>query len=88
MDYTVGHIVEAEVDAPGINNWEIDEVQALRVDHIGSYQNLGNAWSAANQIARYKKLKQSRVGAFELYRNTPEDAPPADLITEIYLPLK
>ena len=88
MEYTCGYMVDKHVDAPGINNWDVGSVQALRVDHIGSYGNLGNAWSAANQIARYKKLKQSKVGTIEIYRNTPEDTEPADLVTEIYLPLK
>ena len=88
MDYTCGFVVERPVDLPGINYWEIGNVQALRVDHVGSYSNLGNAWNAANMIARAKKLKQSKAGAFELYRNEPSDTEPANLVTEIYLPLK
>ena len=88
MEYTCGFMVDQPVNIEGVNNWEIPVTQALRVDHVGSYQNLGNAWSAANQIARYKKLKQSRVGTFEIYRNDMSDTKPADLITEIYLPLK
>lgn len=57
-------------------------------EHVGSYSHLGNAWSAANQFARDKKLKQSKVGAFELYKNDPKDTTAADLRTEIFLPLK
>lgn len=68
--------------------WHLPQTQAFRVDHLGSYANLGNAWSAANQHVRYKKLKQSTVGTFELYKNSPENAQPSDLLTEIYLPLK
>ena len=63
-------------------------VEALRVDHLGNYDHLGNSWSAAMQYARHKKLKQSKVGAFELYKNDPNVVAPADLVTEIYLPLK
>ena len=88
MEYTCGYMVDRELDIPGINNWSIDTAQALRVDHVGSYDHLGNAWSAANQVARYKKLKQSKVGTFEIYRNTPNDTEPENLMTEIYLPLK
>jgi hypothetical protein len=37
---------------------------------------------------RYKKLKQSKVGTIEIYRNHPDETAPADLENEIYLPLK
>jgi len=63
-------------------------MRALRVDHVGSYDHLGNGWSAAHQYARYKKLKQSRVGTFEVYRNSPDTTAADALITEIYMPLK
>ena len=88
MEYTCGYMVDGPVDLPELNEWEIGTAQALRVDHIGSYDHLGNGWSAANQIVRYKKLKQSKAGTFEIYRNTPADTPPEELVTEIYLPLK
>ena len=88
MDYTTGFIVNETVDIPGLNDWKIDNVRALRVDHVGSYQHLGNAWSAANQISRYEKLKQSKVGTFEIYRNDPTEVPEEEILTEIYLPLK
>ncbi len=88
MDYTSGFVVDQATDIPGINNWQIDSVQALRVDHIGSYNHLGNAWFAANQIARNTGLKQSKVGTFEIYRNDPCEVAEEDIVTEIYLPLK
>ncbi len=55
---------------------------------MGNYDHLGNSWSAANQYARYRKLKQSKVGTFEIYRNTPNDTAPAELRTDIFLPLR
>ena len=88
MEYTCGYMVDSEVDVAGLDNWNIDPVQAFRVDHIGCYSHLGNGWSAANQVVRYKKLKQSKAGTFEIYRNSPRDTSPEELITEIYLPLK
>lgn len=91
FDFSTGFVVNEipeSVAGAGLSSWSIPQVNALRVDHIGSYQNLGNPWSAANQYARYKKMKMSKVGAFELYKNSPEDTAPADLLTEIYLPLK
>ncbi|MCO6456596.1 MAG: SRPBCC family protein [Pirellulaceae bacterium] len=89
FDYTSGLSLPAGTSAPaGLSAWSIPQVRALRVEHIGSYNHLGNAWSIANQVARYKKLKQSRVGAFEVYQNDPHDTPPVDLRTMIYLPLR
>ena len=89
FDHTSGFMVPDAADLPSeLSSWSIPSVQALCVEHIGSYHNLGNGWSAAHQYARYKKLKQSRVGTFEIYRNDPDNTAPSDLVTEIYLPLK
>ncbi|WP_339749626.1 GyrI-like domain-containing protein [uncultured Rubinisphaera sp.] len=90
FDYTAGFIIEdSSIDIPlSLKTWAIPEMNAYRVDHIGSYQHLGNAWSAAHQNARYKKLKQSKVGTYELYKNNTHEIEPKDLVTEIYLPLK
>jgi len=89
FEYTTGYVVPESTNTPqGLNSWSMPAGKALAVEHTGSYDNLGNAWSAANQILRYKKLKQSKVGTYEIYKNSPEDTAPADLITEIYLPLK
>ena len=90
FDYTAGFIVpDSTNNIPSeLSSWSIPAVRALRVDHVGRYDNVGNGWSAAYQYARYKKLKQSKVGTFEIYRNDPKETAPADLQTEIYLPLK
>lgn len=89
VEYTAGLLFGEKVEVPaGCESWELPEVQAFRVDHRGTYEHLGNAWSAANQIVRYKKLKRSKVGDFELYKNDPNHTPPEDLLTEIYLPLR
>ena len=90
FDYTSGWIVP-EIPSqlpPGLGKWEMPNVQALRVDHYGTYENLGNAWSTANQYARYKKMKQSKVGTFELYKTMPGQVDDAEVLTEIYLPLR
>lgn len=90
FDYTAGimvHDPDAEVD--GLTSWSMPESKALAVEHHGSYDHLGNSWSAAYQHVRYKKLKQNaKAGTFEIYRNEPQDTETADLITDIFLPLK
>ncbi|MEZ6060928.1 MAG: GyrI-like domain-containing protein [Planctomycetaceae bacterium] len=90
FDYTSGFLIpESTSNIPsGLSTWSIPKVNALAVEHQGSYGHLGNSWSAANQYTRYKKLKQSKAGTFEIYRNTPDDTAPADLRTDIYLPLR
>ncbi|MEM9827819.1 MAG: SRPBCC family protein [Planctomycetota bacterium] len=60
----------------------------LGIRHVGSYENLGNAWSGAYQYARYKKLKIAKRPSLEVYRNHPSVTEPADLITDVFLPLK
>jgi effector-binding domain-containing protein len=58
------------------------------VEHTGSYDHLGNAWSAAFQYAQGKKLKLSKAGAYEVYRNNPHVTPPDALRTDVFLLLK
>lgn len=90
FDYTSGWTIPATIDQipAEFNSWSLPASQALVLEHVGSYQNLGNAWSAAYQYARYKKLKMSRLGTFEIYRKDPSSTPPAELMTEIVLPIR
>jgi effector-binding domain-containing protein len=90
FDYTSGFALPDSANSvpTELSRWSIPQTRALSVEHIGIYKHLGNAWSAANQFARYKKLKQSRVGTFEIYKNDPNETETANLRTVIYLPLK
>jgi effector-binding domain-containing protein len=90
FDYTSGFsLPDSANSVPAeLSSWSLPATKALCVEHVGSYDHLDNAWSAAYQFARYKKLKQSKAGAFEIYKNDPKETSPADLRTEIFLPLK
>jgi len=90
FDYTCGFVLPDSFDSipDELLTWSMPQCKALHVEHTGSYENVGNGWSAAHQYARYKKLKQSKVGTFELYKNDPDETQSAELLTEIYLPLK
>lgn len=89
FDYSGGFVLPENAEVPtGLTTWSIPNVRALCVEQIGRYEHLGNAWSAAYGYARYKKMKPSKVGSFEFYKNDPADTEPADLRTEVYLPLK
>lgn len=89
FDYTSGYTLCEQQAAPnGLALWELPQVNSLAVVHTGSYDHLGNAWSAGNQHVRYKKLKQRREGCFEIYKNDPGETPPGELRTEIFFPLR
>ncbi len=67
----------------------IEAGKALKVIHTGRYDHLGNSWSTAMTYQRHHKLKPSKTQApYEIYVNDPADTPEADLLTEIYLPLR
>lgn len=90
FDYISGYVIPAEIELPGgtgLQSWSLGSCKAFHVQHIGSYKHLGNAWSIANMHIRHKKIKQSRVGTYEIYRTVPP-VPDNELITDIYLPLK
>lgn len=88
FDFTAGFVVPSVSNADGLSTWSLPASKALSVGHCGSYEHLGNAWSAAYQHARYKKLKLSNLGTFEIYRNDPAETDRKDLLTDVYLPLK
>lgn len=88
FDFTAGYLVPELKDAEGISTWSLPACDALSVKHTGSYDHLGNAWSAAYQHVRYKKLKLSQAGTFEIYRNDPGTTPNEALLTDVYLPLR
>lgn len=90
LEFTSGYVIpDSTATLPdGLSEWSIPTTKAFCVEHVGSYQHLGNAWSVANQHVRCGKLKQSKAGAFEIYVNNPATSAVEDLRIEIYLPLK
>ena len=56
--------------------------------HVGPYSRLGDTWSRL--MGEWLPKSGHRVGegpSYEVYRNTPMNAPPEELRTELYLPL-
>lgn len=89
FDYISGYVVDASVDCPtGLVEWSTPDTNAYVVSHKGPYRHLGNAWGIANQHVRYRKLKMRKSGDFEIYRTTPDQVNEAEVMTDIYLPLK
>lgn len=63
--------------------------QAYKVTHVGSYKHLGNAWATVmHDLQHFKHKLDKRNPAIEVYINDPETTPAAELITEIYLPIR
>ncbi len=88
-EFIVGLQIPDSVAVPaGLVEWTAPDMAAFRVEHIGPYDHLGNGWSTGQMHLRYKKIKQCKVAPFEIYRNSPEETAPVDLVTDIYLPLK
>ncbi len=79
--------MDIDVNPPFIKGSTKTE-QAIKVVHTGKYTYLNNAWAAAIMYSRAKKIKtkKSPVG-MEFYLNDPQTTDPAELITEVLLPL-
>jgi len=59
-----------------------------RTTHLGPYSQLGDAWSRL--MGQWLPRSGERVGegsSYEVYRNTPMNAAPDELRTDLYLPL-
>jgi effector-binding domain-containing protein len=91
FDTICGFVVDDQVNVPSdseLKVWSHPAGTAFRVEHVGNYRHLGNGWSIANQLVRHQKLKQQRIGTYEIYRTTPAEVPEQECRTDIYLPLK
>ena len=64
----------------------IDDSRMLEIQHKGSYDFLGNAWSMGMMYMRSKKYK-SNAYPFEQYWNNPMETAPDELSTSIYFPI-
>ena len=57
--------------------------------HVGPYEGLPDSW--ARLMGQWLPSSGERMKngvSYEIYRNTPQDAKPEELVTELYLPLE
>jgi AraC family transcriptional regulator len=84
-----GLVVPEGVPLPdGLTEVRIPAGRYAKAVHAGPYQQLGDAWSRL--MGGWLPASGQRMAAgpsYEVYRNTPMDTAPADLRTELYLPL-
>lgn len=69
------------------SNWikgSIPSTSMYTVRHIGPYDHIGNAWSAAQNLIRAKAFKHKRgIHPFEFYKNSPHEVTPEELVSDI-----
>lgn len=82
-----GLVVPAQTASiPGLHEVTIPDGLYARTTHEGPYETLGDTWSRF--MGRWLAQSPYRIGegpAYERYLNTPNEAAPSDLRTELYL---
>ncbi len=89
--YTAGLPVDGTVDdlPEGANMYLMPATKVYQIEHIGPYEHLGNAWSAAYSVMRNKEFKYNKkLHPFETYGNSPQNTDPKELRTFINFPMK
>ncbi len=73
----------------GLKEMVIPAGRYAHTTHLGPYDGLGDAWSGLRNKWLAKSGEQLGGGmSYEVYRNTPMNAKPQELVTDLYLPLK
>lgn len=66
----------------------IPATKTCTLQHLGSYNHLGNAWATLYAMMRNKEFKLRKgIDAFETYGNSIRDTHPNELITNIHFPV-
>lgn len=67
----------------------LPDLQVYGVRHKGSYKHLGNSWAAVMMHERGKKFKShKKFSGMEVYRNSPQNTPENELVSEILIPVR
>jgi AraC family transcriptional regulator len=74
---------------PGLTELTIAAGRYAHTTHVGPYTGLGEVW--AHLRKEWLPRSGERLGdgvSYEVYRNTPMNAKPHELVTDVYLPLR
>jgi predicted transcriptional regulator YdeE len=89
FDYIVAAQVADDASPAGLTTGEVAPGKAFKVRHTGRYDFIGNGWSLAMNHLRADKHKMlKKVPSLEVYVSDPDATPEAELITEIYIPVR
>ena len=73
----------------GFERGELPNLQVYGVRHKGSYKHLGNAWATVMMHERGKVYKSyKKFSGMEVYRNSPQNTPENELVSEILIPVR
>jgi AraC family transcriptional regulator len=72
----------------GLNEVLVPSGRYAHVVHKGPYTGLGKSWDALRDWLGKSGERYGDGFSYELYRNTPMNAEPNDLVTDLYMPLK
>jgi AraC family transcriptional regulator len=82
-------LIPEDVRVPdGLTEVRLPAGRYAHATHVGPYTQLGDAW--ARIMGQWLPESGERLGAgetYEIYVNTPMEAPPEKLQTELYIPL-
>jgi AraC family transcriptional regulator len=74
---------------PGLTEVIIPAGRYAHSTHVGPYTGLGDAWGHLRNDWLSKSGERPGPGvSYEVYRNTPMNAKPHELVTDLYFPLK
>jgi AraC family transcriptional regulator len=74
---------------PGLTELVIPAGRHAHATHTGPYTGLGEAWGhLRNEWLKQSGEKLGKGMSYEVYRNTPMNAKPDELVTDLYLSLK
>ncbi|OGD71786.1 MAG: hypothetical protein A2Y64_07375 [Candidatus Coatesbacteria bacterium RBG_13_66_14] len=78
---------EAPTGVDGVH--ELAAGTFVEYHHVGPYDELGKAFGEAHrQLHLLGGYKMRKGACIEIYRNDPGTTPPAELVTDIYLPVE
>ena len=73
----------------GLTELEIPAGRYAHTTHVGPYTGLGEAWNhLRNEWLQKNREKPGKGMSYDVYRNTPMNAKPDELVTDLYLSLQ
>lgn len=86
--FPIANVDTSRILPTGMFIGQMPAVSVYTIRHTGSYEHLGNAWSAGNTLQRSKGFKaHKKQKPFEVYRSNPLEVPASEIITDICFPV-